>query len=110
MFPKRELLRRWQRKRFSTSALPVSGFGGCLTVVRTQKTELNFCEAVADIFDCASLEAEPIGHHLQTAPQLFVALLHVVSNFAAFEWCNRRVGDPAPCYPLPLLQVTYLET
>ena len=41
----RELLRRWQRKRFSTSAPPVPSFDGCLTIIRNQKSELNFCEA-----------------------------------------------------------------
>jgi hypothetical protein len=91
-----QLCRSRRRKKSSTSALLVRGFDGCRTIVRSQKSELNFCEAVAHIFDRASLEAEPLGHHSQTAPQLFVALFDVISNFAAFECRDHWVGNSPP--------------
>lgn len=73
-----------------------------------KQSELIFCEPVADIFHCASLETEPLGHNPQIATQLFVALFDVVSNFAAFKLCNGGVGDPAPGHPLPFRQLVYL--
>jgi hypothetical protein len=78
--------------------------------LRSKKPEFKVCEAVSDIFHLVSLEAKSIGHHRQTATQLPVALFQVVSNFATFEWCNCRVGDPPPSHPLPFLQLSYFET
>ena len=40
---------------------------GCLTLVLSKKSEINSCEAVVDIFDCAGLEAKPLRHHRQIA-------------------------------------------
>jgi hypothetical protein len=76
-------------------------------LLSTKKTEIKFCEAVADIFHCASLAAEPLGHHPQIIAQLFIALFDVVSNFAALKFCDERVGDPPPSHPLPFLQLIY---
>jgi hypothetical protein len=59
-------------------------------LLSTKKTKINFCEAVADIFHCASLEAQPLGHHPQIIAQLFIALFDVVSNFAALKFCDER--------------------
>jgi hypothetical protein len=76
----------------------------------SKKAKLELYEDVARIFHLAGLEAEPIGHHLQTATQFPVAFFHVFSYFATFEWCNRRISDPPPSYPLPFLQLSYFET
>jgi len=78
--------------------------------LRSKKPEFKVCEAVSDIFHLVSLEAKSIGHHRQTATQLPVALFQVVSNFATFEWCNCRVGDPPPSHRLPFFQLSYFET
>jgi hypothetical protein len=74
----------------------------------TKKSKLDVREAVADILCGADLEAEPIGHHPQTAPQLRVALFDMVSNFAAFKCREQGVGDPSPGYRLPIPQLMYL--
>jgi hypothetical protein len=73
----------------------------------TKKSEINFCEAVADRFCCTSLETEPRGRLPQIVTQLSFALVDVVSNFAAFKCCERVVGDPPPSYSLPFLQLIY---
>jgi hypothetical protein len=69
----------------------------------SKKSELKACEAIADIFHCASLEAGPIGHHPQIATQLPVALFDMVPNFAAFKCCEQGIGNPPPSYSLPIL-------
>ena len=74
-------------------------------LIRSQKPEVESGEAVADIFRGASLEAEPLGHHRQTATQLPVALFEMISNFAAFKRGEHRVGDSPPSHPLPFLQL-----
>jgi hypothetical protein len=96
-----------RRPRLSTSARPGRGFDGRRTIVRSKKSELNVCEAVGDIFDCASLEAEPFGHHPQTVPQFCIAVFDVVSNLAALEYCEQGIGNSPPSYRLPFLQLTY---
>jgi len=73
----------------------------------SKKSEFNFCEAVTDIFHCTSLAAKPLGHHPQIVTQMFVALFEVVSNFAAFKFCDHRIGNPPPSHPLPFLQLNY---
>lgn len=75
-----------------------------------KKSEFKLYENVADIFYRARLEAEPLGHHFQAATQFFVAHFNMVSNFAAFERSDRRVGYPPPSYPLPFLQLFYFAT
>ncbi len=75
-----------------------------------KKAELEPREAVPDIFHCACMKPGSLGHRLQTATQLGVAFLHMVSNFAAFKLCDRGVGDPPPSYRLPLLQIVYFTT
>ena len=72
-----------------------------------KKSEIDFYQNVADIFHCASLEAEPVGHHCQVATQLSDALFDMVSNFSAFKCCEQWVGNPAPSDPLPFLQLMY---
>jgi hypothetical protein len=78
--------------------------------VLSKKSELKACEAIADIFDGARPEAKPLGHYLQAATQLHVTFLDMVSNFSTLEWCNHRVGNPTPGYPLPFLQLGYFVT
>jgi hypothetical protein len=78
-----------------------------LTIVLGEKSEINFCEAVADILHCASLEPKSLGHHPQIIMEFNVALFDVVSNFAAFKGCYRWVGNPPPSYRLPVLQLMY---
>lgn len=73
-----------------------------------KQSELNFCEAVTDVFHGASLEAKPLGHHPQMITQRFVALFDVVSNLATFKICDQQVGNPPPSHPLPFLQLNYL--
>src|ERR1700693_4206968 len=72
-----------------------------------QKSEIKFCEAVADILHRPRLAEEPVGYHPQIVAQMFVALFDVVSNFAAFKIRNRGVGNPPPSHPLPFLQLNY---
>ena len=72
-----------------------------------KQSEFNFCETVTDIHG-ANLASEPLRHHSQTVTQRFVALFDVVSNFAAFELCDRGVGYPPPGHPLPFRQLFYL--
>jgi hypothetical protein len=69
-----------------------------------KQSELNFWGAVTGIHG-ASLKA--FRYHLQIVTQRFVALLDVVSNFAAFKICDHRVGNPPPGHPLPFLQLNY---
>jgi hypothetical protein len=69
----------------------------------SKKSELKACEAIADIFRCAILEPEPIGHHPQIATQLPVAFFDMVSDFAAFKCCEQGIGNPPPSYSLPIL-------
>lgn len=68
-----------------------------------KKPEFEVCEAIADNFRRANLGAEPIGHHPQIAPQLYLAVPEMVSNFAAFECRDKGIGNPAPGYCLPIL-------
>jgi hypothetical protein len=81
-----------------------------LTIVLGEKSEINFCEAVAEIFHCASLETKSLGHHSQIIMQFIVALFDVVSNFAAFKGRYRWVGNPPPSHRLPVLQLMYFTT
>ena len=72
-----------------------------------KKSEIKLCEAVANIFHLASLEAEALRHHPQIVTELCVALFDVVSNFATFKACDHGIGNPPPSYPLPFLQLIY---
>jgi hypothetical protein len=83
---------------------------GCIKpdLVRGKKPEVKSGEAVANILRCARLKAEPFGHHRQASTQLPVALLEMISNFAAFKRSEHRVGNSPPGHSLPLLQLVDL--
>jgi hypothetical protein len=56
------------------------------------QSELNFWGVVTGIHG-VSLASEAFRYHPQIVTQRFVALLDVVSNFAAFKICDQRVGN-----------------
>ena len=70
-----------------------------------KKSEFRFCRTVADFY-CTIL-AQTFRYHPEIVTQRFVALLDVVSNFAAFKIRDQRVGNPPPSHPLPFLQLKY---
>lgn len=72
-----------------------------------KQPELKACQAIADILDRASLEAEPIGHHAQIATQLPFARSDMVSNLAALECGEHGIGNPPPGRGLRILQLIY---
>jgi hypothetical protein len=79
-------------------------------LVRGKKPEVKSGEAVANFLRCARSEAEPLGHHRQTATQLPVALFKMISNFAAFKRSEHRIGNSSPGHSLPLLQFVDFAT
>jgi hypothetical protein len=82
----------------------------CSFAALSKKPELKACKAVTDIFRRAGIEANSLGHYLQTTAQLSVAFFHMVSDFATLECGGQRVRNPPPGYRLPLLQRNYLTT
>ena len=75
-----------------------------------EKPESKFCEDVSDGFNHVRFEAHSLGHHPEIGTQHLVTLLNMVSNFAALERRNRRVGNAPPSYGLPILQLIYFAT
>ena len=71
----------------------------------TKKPKLDLGKAIAGIFCRAGLEAKPFGRHRQAATQFGVALLDVVSDFAAFKCRQQGIGNSPPSHGLPLLQL-----
>jgi hypothetical protein len=69
------------------------------------QSELNFWGVVTGIHG-VSLASEAFRYHPQIVTQRFVALLDVVSNFAAFKICDQRVGTAAkPPFAIPSVQL-----
>src|SRR5438552_2111580 len=71
----------------------------------SEKSEFKFCKAVADLFHRAGLDAKPIRHHRQITTQFPITLFDMVSNFAAFEYCEKGIGNPSPSRGLPIPQL-----
>ena len=71
----------------------------------SEKSEFKFCKAVAGLFHRAGLGAEPIRHHRQITTQFPITLFDMVSNFAAFEYCEKGIGNPSPSRGLPIPQL-----
>jgi hypothetical protein len=78
--------------------------------ILSKKPKLKVRKAIADIFQRAGMEANSLGHCLQTATQLRVAFFHMVSDFTTLKCCSRRIADPPPSYRLPPLQLIYFTT
>jgi hypothetical protein len=106
-----ETLQQALSRHRGSNALGSRGGWSCLDgLLYAEKPESKFCENVSCVFNCARFEADPLGHYPQIGTQHLVTLLNMVSNFAALERRNRRVGNAPPSYVLPVLQLIYFAT
>ena len=78
--------------------------------VQGKKTELEFCETIANIFRWPWREAQALGHQLQIVPKLVVIVLYLISDLAPLRHRECWGGKLLPGYPLDFFQLIYLAT